>query len=135
MRNNNEQLTPEEIQGLLDKWTKILNIEEWDYEVYLVDEEEYHDEFPNQERTTNACNKFAIDSKASQIFIKKETDLTFEECLVHELIHIVLADLTLFMDDLCEDRPESSKILMSTATRYLEQAVHMLTKSHLRLTK
>lgn len=106
-------LTQEEAQSLCAYWQALLRIQDWDVEVKIV----RRPEFTNAIDCMGECNTWRIKKRAvihllhpedHAIFVKNSKFVTphdMEVTLVHELLHVALAPVT--MDTVKADSPES----------------------------
>lgn len=80
-------------EKLLEKYKKILRIEDWDIELFMMEDEEYQQAHGKDFAfATEGCTEIHTGhhSNKASIYIKKSLDFeTFKEVLLHECVHLV----------------------------------------------
>lgn len=123
---NNIKVSTKQVIKLTQKWQKRLNLQNWEIVVYVIPLEEFNTLWPDFAEEVQACNQFFIEHQCSSIYVKAVTIEPLELLIIHELVHLVVAD----MDELASDMIGDDDFVKCTHERYLEKAVQALTHAY-----
>jgi hypothetical protein len=120
----------EKLDGVIKQLTKIMRIQDWDISLNYINQYEMKHIFNSDNlNTAMMCERHRLREEAI-IHVNTdhaELDEHWEESIVHELYHIVIADMSDMADDLM-DELDSPSIVRRQKMQYTETTVVSLAK-------
>jgi len=120
----------EKLEEIVKSLAKIMRIQDWDISVEYISQYEMKHIFNSDNLdTAMMCERYRLRKEAAIYINIDHTKLVdeWEESIVHELYHIVLADLSDMADDLM-DEADSPTIVRRQKLQSVETAVVNLAK-------